>query len=171
MALYRHGAFVDDDWQFPADAEPLPPGGKVAVGKTRLKAEWPALRTRNAGVGLVLNAGETLDGLEEILPQLALVMLVVAKYSDGRHFSVARLLRDRHLYRGELRATGDVLQDQIGFFLRSGFDALDVRHPGTIAALREGRVKLVRHHYQPASNEEAETRPGPRPWLRLTETI
>jgi uncharacterized protein (DUF934 family) len=64
-----------------------------------------------------------------------------------------------------------VLQDQIVFFLRSGFDVLDVRHPGTVAALREGRVKLVHHHYQPTSNEAAETRPGPRPWLRLSERI
>jgi uncharacterized protein (DUF934 family) len=171
MALYRHGAFVDDDWQFPNEPGPLLTDGKVALGKARLLAAWPVLRTRNAGVGVVLAAGETLTGLEEIIPHLALVVLAVAKYSDGRHFSTARLLRDRHHYRGELRASGDVLQDQIGIFLRSGFDALDISHAGTAAALREGRIRLVRHHYQPASNEAAETRPGPRPWLRLSETV
>jgi uncharacterized protein (DUF934 family) len=171
MALYRNGAFVDDDWQFPSDTDLLPQSGKIALGKARLLAEWPVLRTRNAGVGVVLEAGESLDGLEEIIPHLALVVLTVAKFSDGRHFSLARLLRDRHLYRGELRAGGDVLQDQIGSFLRCGFDSLDISHPGTAAALREGRIKRVTHHYQPAANEGAEARPGPRPWLRLSETV
>ncbi|ALK09824.1 hypothetical protein BVIR_2054 [Blastochloris viridis] len=170
MALYRNGSFGDDDWQFPADGDPLP-AGKIAVGKARLLAEWPALRQRNAGVGLVLGVGEKLDGLEDVIGQLALVVLNVAKYSDGRHFSVARLLRDRFGFRGELRATGDVLRDQIVFLARAGFDALDINDAGTAAALREGRLKAVRHHYQPASNEAAEARPGPRPWLRISEKV
>ncbi|BBF93451.1 DUF934 domain-containing protein [Blastochloris tepida] len=171
MALYRNGSFGDDDWQFPGETEPVPATGKVALAKARLIAEWPKLRQRNAGAGVVLAAGERLDGLQEIIPHLRLVVVHVAKYADGRHFSTARLLRDRFGYQGELRAVGDVLQDQIVFLTRVGFDALDVTHPGTIGALREGRIKAVRHHYQPASREGTETRPGPRPWLRVSETV
>ena len=58
--------------------------------------------------------------------------------------------------------------DQVAFILRAGFDALDVTHPGTVAALRAGQIVAVNRHYQPASRETAEDRPGGRPWLRRT---
>jgi uncharacterized protein (DUF934 family) len=172
MALFRDGVIVADDWTFPAEAEPLPETGAVALPKARLIAEWPALERRNAPIGVVLASGEKLDGLEALLPRLALVKLVIPRYADGRLYSIARLLRDRHGFTGEIRAAGDVLRDQVPFLVRSGFDSLDVTHEGTIRALQENRLVAVRHHYQPASQEAGEAKPGiaagARPWLRLT---
>jgi uncharacterized protein (DUF934 family) len=49
------------------------------------------------------------------------------KFTDGRGFSTARLLRERYRYRGELRAVGDVLRDQLLFLARCGFDAFALR--------------------------------------------
>ncbi|MGB5063692.1 MAG: DUF934 domain-containing protein, partial [Candidatus Competibacter sp.] len=49
------------------------------------------------------------------------------KFSDGRAYSQARLLRERHGYRGEIRAVGDVLRDQLFFMARCGFDAFEPR--------------------------------------------
>lgn len=156
MPLYdaRTRAFVDDPWAFPSDDAP-PPAGRAAVSKTRLLAE--------GGCGLVLNAGETLDGLEAHIGRLALIALRFGRYADGRPYSLARLLRERHGFTGELRATGDVLRDQIGFMLRAGFDTLDVVHEGTVAALRAGSIVAIERHYQPATREE---RAGPRAWQR-----
>ena len=48
-------------------------------------------------------------------------------FRDGRAYSQARLLRERHGYDGELRATGQVLRDQFVFMLRAGFDAFEVK--------------------------------------------
>jgi uncharacterized protein (DUF934 family) len=122
-------------------------------------------------IGLVLVAGDTLDGLVDDLPKLALVVIRFPKYSDGRPYSLARLLRDRHGFGGELRASGDVLRDQVALMLRAGFDALEVTHPGTIVALRESRIVAVHHHYQPASAEASETRPDTRPWRRVSAAL
>lgn len=158
MPLYdvRTRAFVDDPWSFTADGAPLPPG-PAAVSKTRFLVE--------GGHGLILNPGEKLDGLEAHIGRLALIALRFGRYADGRPYSVARLLRERHGYTGELRATGDVLRDQIGFMLRAGFDTLDVVHEGTVAALRSGTLVAIRRHYQPALRDE---RAGPRAWQRLS---
>ncbi len=68
-----------------------------------------------------------LDDLVPHLDRLAVVALVFPTFRDGRAYSQARLLRERHHYRGELRATGQVLRDQFVFMLRAGFDAFEVR--------------------------------------------
>ena len=48
------------------------------------------------------------------------------KFSDGRAFSQARLLRERYGFTGELRATGNVLRDQLLMMARAGFDAFEL---------------------------------------------
>lgn len=171
--LFRQGRVAADEWSFPADGEPVPASGPVALPRARLIAGWPDLAGRNAPLGVVLVSGEKLDGLEAILPRLALVKLVFPRYADGRLYSIARLLRDRHGFAGEVRAAGDVLRDQVPLLLRAGFDALEVSHAGTIRAIAEGRIVTVTHHYQPASNEAAERHAGPgqRPWLRRTPAL
>ncbi|GAC1559051.1 MAG: DUF934 domain-containing protein [Beijerinckiaceae bacterium] len=168
MALFKGQQFVDDEWSFPEDDAPLPAGASVALSKDRFLAERDALAARNAPLGLVLRSGENLDGLEDDIDRFALIVLDIPKYTDGRAYSTARLLRERYKYGGELRATGDVLRDQIMFLHRVGIDAFDVTHEGTIAALREGKIVLVRKHYQPAAREGEETSPGPRAWLRIS---
>jgi uncharacterized protein (DUF934 family) len=63
------------------------------------------------------------------------------KFTDGRGYSIARLLRERFGYRGELRAVGDVQRDQLFYLSRVGFDAFllrDGEHAAdALAALRD----------------------------------
>jgi uncharacterized protein (DUF934 family) len=171
MPLYKDGAFRPDPWLSVEDGAPLPAAGPVVVSRSRFLAEAEALLARQDGVGVLLVPGESLDGVAGHLDRLPLMALRIAKYSDGRPYSVARLLRDRHGYTGELRATGDVLRDQVVFLLRAGFDALDVTHAGTIQALRDGTIVGVHRHYQPASAEAREQRFNQRPWLRVSAPI
>lgn len=171
MPLFRQNRLVDDDWRFPEDDSPLPATGKIALPKARYLAERETLSRRDDAVGVVLTAGDTLEDIAVELARLALVVIRFPKYSDGRPYSLARLLRDRHGFAGEIRATGDVLRDQIVLMLRAGFDAFDVTHPGTIEALRDQRIIAVRHHYQPASAETSETRPDARPWRRVSTAL
>ena len=168
MTLFRHGIVETDDWIFPADDAPLPTIGRVAVPKARFIVERAALLEHPDPIGIVLVAGDDLDGIVADLARLTLIALRFPRYTDGRPYSLARMLRDRHGFAGEIRATGNVLRDQVAFILRAGFDALDVTHPGTVAALRAGQIVAVNRHYQPASRETAEDRPGGRPWLRRT---
>jgi uncharacterized protein (DUF934 family) len=62
----------------------------------------------------------TLDGVDRI-------ELNFPKFTDGRAYSQAFLLRRRLGFQGELRATGDVLPDQLQLMQRSGFDSAVLR--------------------------------------------
>lgn len=113
-----------------------------AEWKTR--PEWPAVSLANT------------DPVEDLAPHLArlrLIALEFPKFSDGRAYSQARLLRGRLGYRGELRATGGVLQDQIAFMLRCGFDSFESEQPGFGEALAKART-LFSVVYQPAEDDQ-----------------
>jgi uncharacterized protein (DUF934 family) len=76
-------------------------------------------------------------------------------------------LRDRRQFRGELRAIGDVLIDEIPLMLRCGFDSFEVTNAPTLQALKAGRLPGSPLHYQPSSAQD-EALEGTRPWLRVT---
>ena len=161
--IWRDGAFHRDAWSRAADAGALPEGPAI-LSRKRWFAERGQLADRNAPLGLHLAAGEPVDDLAADLPRFALIALEFPKFSDGRAFSTARLLREKHGFTAELRAVGNVLSDQIPFMRRVGFDAFEVTHGPTRRALIEGRIAEVVLHYQPAGADEPPA--GTRPWLR-----
>lgn len=161
--IWRNGAFEADTWS-KAGADAAIGDGPVIVSKKRWLAEREALSARAAPVGLQLEPGESLDDIASDLPRFALIALSFPKYSDGRAFSTARLLREKYGYKGELRAVGNVLNDQIAFMWRVGFDTLEVTHAPTRRALQDGKIAQVTLYYQPAGI--AEPPAGTRPWLR-----
>jgi len=85
------------------------------------------------------------------LDRLELIVLEFPKFTDGRAYSQARLLRERYGYRGELRAAGNVLRDQLLFMQRCGFDAFELTQgqpvQAWVAATNEFTV-----FYQPAGD-------------------
>ena len=161
--IWRDGAFRRDAWIRVADGEPLP-DAPVILTKKRWLAELDALTSHNTPLGLHLDAGERVDDIADDVARFALIALAFPKFSDGRAFSTARLLRDKHGYSGEMRAVGNVLADQIPFMRRVGFDAFEVTHAPTRRALEEGRIAEVTLHYQPAGAPEPPA--ATRPWLR-----
>lgn len=89
-------------------------------------AVWRERRAELAGrdVGVWLAGDEDPFELEDELHRLPVIGVHFPKFVDGRGYSLAVLLRTRLNYGGELRAFGDVLQDQFNYYVRSGFDAL-----------------------------------------------
>ena len=85
------------------------------------------------------------------LDRLAVVALVFPTFRDGRAYSQARILRERHDYRGELRATGQVLRDQFMFMLRAGFDAFEVKKDSDAKAFAS-TAKRYSVFYQPTGD-------------------
>jgi len=103
---------------------------------------WPAVSLANT------------DPVEDLAPhvgRLRLIVLNFPKFSDGRAYSQARLLRGRYGYQGELRATGNVLRDQLPFMLRCGFDSFESDQQGFGEALAHART-LYSVVYQPAED-------------------
>ncbi|KAA0013499.1 DUF934 domain-containing protein [Billgrantia pellis] len=108
----------------------------------------------------------------ELTPELAdalvvapLIAIDFPKFTDGRGYSLARLLRERYGYDGEVRAIGDVLVDQVFFLSRCGFDALSLREDQWLEdALRA--LNAFSRAYQPAVDE-----PEPLFRHRLREAV
>ncbi|HTN27239.1 MAG TPA: DUF934 domain-containing protein [Burkholderiales bacterium] len=92
-----------------------------------LKVRGTELLERSGRTGVVLEPNEDPAALAASIEHLALVAVRFPKFGDGRGYSIARLLRERYGYRGELRAVGDVLRDQLLFMKRSGFDSFSLR--------------------------------------------
>lgn len=168
MRLYKNGAFVDDAWRMIGDDEVSGDGPSILS----LKA-WLALGTdrggSNAPLGVKLEAGEMIDGLLPGLDRLSLVALSFPKFGDGRAFSKASMLRGQHGFKGEIRAVGDVLWDQLQLMRRCGFDAFAIENEPTIRALESGKTAFMTEFYQPglsgAAEQPADTR---RPWAWRT---
>ncbi|NNC54251.1 MAG: DUF934 domain-containing protein [Pseudomonadales bacterium] len=141
--LVKEGAVAEDSWAL-IDAEADYPADAVAAGEQLILplAQWLPRRDEllgqaHTGVWLgskqapVLLFGETLEdeseSVEFDINQLPLIAIDFPVFSDGRGYSYARQLRERYGYKGELRAIGDVLRDQMYFYKRCGFSSFAVR--------------------------------------------
>jgi uncharacterized protein (DUF934 family) len=127
MPLVKGGKIVEDCFAILAADSPLPESGDIMVPADRFLKEADALLARGGKVGVIWPNNRDIEELVPHLGKLAAVALVFPTFRDGRAYSQARLLRERYNYRGEMRATGQVLRDQFVFMLRAGFDAFDVK--------------------------------------------
>ncbi|MCR4268669.1 DUF934 domain-containing protein [Nitratireductor sp. ZSWI3] len=167
IRLWTERGFREDDWRRGEDAAALADAGRVILPLEAFLALDPELREREAErIGVELLPGEALDALLPYLPRLPLVALAFPAFNDGRSYSKAELLRTRHGYRGEIRATGDILIDQVAHMLRVGFSGLAVSNPHTLAQLEAGKEAGIPLYYQPAARAAAA--PGSYAWRRLS---
>jgi len=127
MPLVKNGKIAADTFVHVADDADLPEGGGALVSAARFLENPEVLLAKAAKLGVIWPNNRDLDDFVPFLGRLAAVALVFPSFRDGRAYSQARLLRERHGYNGELRATGQVLRDQFLFMLRAGFDALEVK--------------------------------------------
>lgn len=102
------------------------PEGPVLVPLARWIADAEALLARPL-TGVWLQGSDDPAALAPWIGRLQVVAVDFPKFTDGRGYSIAYLLRSRLGYRGELRAIGDVLPDQLAYMKRVGFDAFALR--------------------------------------------
>ncbi|MDD9939663.1 MAG: DUF934 domain-containing protein [Myxococcales bacterium] len=157
MELIKRGVVVEDGFKRVADDGELS-SGDVLVSWARLQAEAASLLARSGRVGVRVPNDVDLEALAPYVEQLDLIAIEFPTYTDGRGYSLARRLRERHGFRGELRAVGDVLRDQLFYMRRCGFDAFELKEgkdvAGALEAFREFSVT-----YQGAADD-------PRPLFR-----
>jgi uncharacterized protein (DUF934 family) len=151
MPLVKNGQIEADAFAQLSDDAPLPADGAVLVSAARFLVDPEALLRRAARTGVIWPNNRDVDDLVPFLDRLAVVALVFPSFRDGRAYSQARLLRERFGFRGELRATGQVLRDQFVFMLRAGFSAFDVRKQSDAEAFAN-TVKRYSVFYQPTGD-------------------
>jgi len=127
MPLVKNGKITGDAFVHIADDAEIPGDGAILISSTRFLGDPETLSRRTGKTGVIWPNNRDVDDLVPYLDRLAVIGLVFPTFRDGRAYSQARLLRERYSYRGELRATGQVLRDQFVFMLRAGFDAFEVK--------------------------------------------
>ncbi|MEM7293107.1 MAG: DUF934 domain-containing protein [Pseudomonadota bacterium] len=111
-----------DTWTFCRDSEPLRTESAQLISPTRWREERDEIRAANVNWGLVLPPDAVGEELADDLSVFALLAIEFPVFSDGRGYSLARLLRERLGYTGRLRAIGDLQADCVAFMARCGFD-------------------------------------------------
>jgi uncharacterized protein (DUF934 family) len=151
MPLVKNARITTDLFVHVADGAELPGDGAILVPAARFLEDTEAVLKHAGKVGVVWPNNRDLDDLVPYLDRLAAVALVFPSFRDGRAYSQARLLRERHGYDGELRATGQVLRDQFVFMSRAGFDAFEVKKDADADAFAE-TMKRYSVFYQPTGD-------------------
>ncbi len=126
------GAPLPDDWTlFTGDAAP-----RVIYRPDELPDAPPS------PAGLWLEVGTKPETVAPLLPKLALIAIEFPKFRDGRGFTLARTLRERYGFAGELRAAGHFLPDQFEALKACGFTSFapPAEHaPAQFRAVRAGQ--------------------------------
>jgi uncharacterized protein (DUF934 family) len=151
MPLVKNGRITTDLFVQIADGAELPGDGAILVPAARFLEDPEALLRRAGKLGVIWPNNRNLDDLVPYLDRLAAVALVFPSFRDGRAYSQARQLRERYGFRGELRATGEVLRDQFLFLARAGFDAFEVKKDSDAEAFAN-TVKRYSVFYQPTGD-------------------
>jgi uncharacterized protein (DUF934 family) len=125
MPLLRSNSFVADAWETLADDALIADGARVIISLARLTREWDNLAKHTGLLGVAVPNTTRADELAPYLSRLALIVLPFPAFTDGRSYSLARQLR-LDGYRGELRATGNILPDQLQFMVQVGIESFEV---------------------------------------------
>ena len=151
MPLVKNGRIATDTFVHVADDAELPDNGAVLISAARFLENPEAIARRLGKTGVIWPNNRDVDDLVPYLDRLAVVALVFPTFRDGRAYSQARLLRERYGFKGELRATGQVLRDQFLFMLRAGFDAFEVKKEADAEAFTN-TAKRYSVFYQPTGD-------------------
>lgn len=156
--IIKNRQIVDDTWNVLKLAEGETPESVALPSDNPIVplAVWLARRdellARQRPVGVWLDSHEGPESIAGDIERFAVIAVNFPKFADGRGYSTARLLRERHGYTGELRAIGDVLQDLLYYMKRCGFDAYAVRADKDIAAALAG-LDDFSENYQAAADQ------------------
>ena len=125
--IYKEGLAQQDQWQIIADpgSESLVdiPEGQVLIPLKVWLQQRENLLIKSGQRGVWLRGDQDPALLEKDLADLSLVAINFPVFTDGRGFSIARLLREHYGYKGELRAIGQVLRNQVDYMRQCGFDS------------------------------------------------
>ncbi len=132
-SLIREGVVSQDNWTLLKEAtgpEVLTAlrGKNIIVPYSFWQLFASELESYAGGFGLWLDSHESVVAIKDQLSEFPLIALNFPVFTDGRSYSNARQLRQEYNYKGEIRAIGDVLRDQLFYMHQCGFNSFALRH-------------------------------------------
>jgi len=130
--IIKNQQIVADSWQLlkvapKGSPSSVPPAGDVIVPLALWLEQRDTLSSHAGRLGVWLDSHEEPAAIAGDFDRFALVAVNFSAFGDGRGYSIARLLRERYGWRGELRAIGEVVRDHLFFMAGCGFDAFMLR--------------------------------------------
>ena len=131
-SIIKQRRIVTDSWQLlkrraDGGVPPVPESGDIIVPLAEWLDQRNVLLPRPGRLGIWLDGDDEAALIAEDLKNFGVVAVNFTQFTDGRGYSLGRLLRERYGWRGELRAIGDVLRDQLFYLAGCGFDAFSLR--------------------------------------------
>lgn len=125
--LIKDGAVAENTWSRPElSIEDSLPSGNTLVSLEYWNTNLEKIRPHQPSTGLVLDSTEVPEQIQGDLADIPVIAVVFPAFADGRGFSIARLLRERYNYQGEIRAIGAPIRDQLTYLSRVGFNAFEL---------------------------------------------
>lgn len=149
--IIRDGQIVEDAWIRVCTDADQPDTQDPQAYLLPLHA-WLEESTHPSRAPWLASDTELTDALAASLMQAPLIGIDFPDFNDGRGYTLARQLRTRYQYQGEIRALGDVLQDQLFYMQRVGFNAFALRADKDIQAALQA-LKPFSVCYQAASDQ------------------
>ena len=140
---------ASDDWhEFEPGSGAAPRQALVTLAAwSELHEQQREALLRDSRVGLLLPNDADVEALQHELGKFALLVLQFPRWTDGRAYTQARLLRLRLRFEGQIRAVGQVLVDMVLPLARSGFDSAVLREDQDVEAARRA-LQFFPGHYQ-----------------------
>jgi uncharacterized protein (DUF934 family) len=154
MRVIKDKAVVDDDWQLIREIEDdaAIPEWKAILPLAFWQANREALLKQNSEHAVWIDGETETEALLDDMEHFSMIALDFPAFKDGRSYSHASLLRNRYNYKGDLRAIGDVLRDQLYFLQRCGMSSYEVREDKDIEDALKGLEDFT-VRYQAAADD------------------
>src|SRR5690606_36818944 len=126
LRVIKDNQMIEDSWERIATVEAgqqIPSAGDLIVPFSYWKENHDDLAKRTGNTAVCLNGEDRIEDTADHLTAFSLIALDFPLYKDGRCYSHARILRDRLRYKGDIRAVGDVLRDQLFSMKRCGISS------------------------------------------------
>lgn len=124
--IIKGNQIVDDSWIIiEKDFD-----GELPMGKLLLPLQYWLENRENLQLmctGLWIDSDEEVEAIGFEANLFPLIAVNFPGFADGRGFSTARLLKERYGFTGQVRAIGNVIQDQLFYLKRCGFDSFDLK--------------------------------------------
>ncbi|TPD59518.1 DUF934 domain-containing protein [Emcibacter nanhaiensis] len=102
--------------------------GDVIVPLDIWQADRDSLQNKNGKLGVQLEPDQHPSEIADDLEKFDVVAINFPSFMDGRGYSYAKILRDQYGYKGEIRAVGDIMRDQLFYLQRCGFNAFEIKN-------------------------------------------
>ena len=148
MQLIKDRALVDDCWNHITSDDLAPAEGACIF----TFAHWLEIKdtlAKELMVGIQLTGDDDIKAVAKYLAHFDLIALSFPTFVDGRCYSFAKLLRSRFGFTKEIRATGDVLFDQLAYMERCGINAFEIQDGVDGKSLLKAFSEFS-EHYQPS---------------------